>query len=155
MKIKVRCTGYKTTERYFTMGKVYEWVDGKLKSDTGYTYTSLVSGSNPNKWDLSDSYSFAVVRDEPVTTQYKVGDVVTVRDDLHCGTWYKMKDGKTDACVEPQMTTLRGKTVKIKSVTKTGKYLIDCSIFPWTDDMFVDKTEIKTETKTERKFKIT
>ena len=35
---KVRCVGYKRNERYFTIGKVYDVVDGNITNDNGYTY---------------------------------------------------------------------------------------------------------------------
>ena len=35
---KVRCVGYKRKERYFTIGKVYNVVDGKITNDIGFTY---------------------------------------------------------------------------------------------------------------------
>ena len=59
--MKVVCTGYKTPERYFTIGKVYEWEDNKLTSDDGYTFTSMVDGTDPALWALSDFYTFSKV----------------------------------------------------------------------------------------------
>lgn len=35
---KIRCIGYKIDERYFTIGKVYDVVDGEITNDRGYTY---------------------------------------------------------------------------------------------------------------------
>lgn len=35
---RVRCVGYKRQERYFTIGKVYDVVDGKITNDNGHTY---------------------------------------------------------------------------------------------------------------------
>lgn len=35
---KVRCVGYNRKERYFTIGKVYDVVDGNITNDNGYTY---------------------------------------------------------------------------------------------------------------------
>jgi hypothetical protein len=53
-----------------------------------------------------------------------------------------MADGKNAMHINDQMLTKRGKIVKIKSVTKTGKYMIEGSIFPWVDEMFEDKVEV-------------
>ena len=38
---KVRCIGYKRNERYFTVGQVYDVVDGRITNDNGYTYRSF------------------------------------------------------------------------------------------------------------------
>lgn len=35
---RVRCVGYKRQKRYFTIGKVYDVVDGKITNDNGFTY---------------------------------------------------------------------------------------------------------------------
>lgn len=37
---KVRCVGYNRDERYFTVGKVYDVVNGTITNDNGFTYTS-------------------------------------------------------------------------------------------------------------------
>lgn len=37
---KVRCVGYECNECYFTIGKVYDVVDGRITNDIGYTYYS-------------------------------------------------------------------------------------------------------------------
>ena len=73
-------------------------------------------------------------------TKYKPGDVVTVRSDLR-RSYYKMADGSNGMETTDQMLTKRGQKVKIKSVTKTGKYMIEGSIFPWVDEMFVDESK--------------
>ena len=63
--MKVKCTGYKSDERYFTVGKVYEWENGTLKDDNGYIYNSRMVGvNNPDKWVLSDWYTFEVVNEQ-------------------------------------------------------------------------------------------
>lgn len=75
--MKVKCTGYKSAERYFTVGKVYEWKDNTLKNDNGFVYTScMVGGDDPDKWHLSDWYTFEVVK-EP---KFKVGDIVKANE---------------------------------------------------------------------------
>ena len=59
MNYKVRCTGYKqTTEKYFTIGKVYDVINGEITNDHGYTYKSV----NAIEW-LSKWYSFVRVGD--------------------------------------------------------------------------------------------
>ena len=90
-----------------------------------------------------------------VETKYKPGDMVTVRSDLRYRT-YKMADGKNTMNTTPQMLSKAGKKVKIKSVTKTGKYIIEGSIFPWVDEMFEDESSVNTtEHKSdEPKFKV-
>lgn len=62
--MKVKCTGYKGTERYFTVGKVYEWKDDYMECDDGFAYTTMVSGNNPDKWQLSHWYTFEVVNEQ-------------------------------------------------------------------------------------------
>ena len=64
-KIKVKCTAYKAEEKFFTVGKVYEWIDGKLKEDNGFSYTHMVKGTDPKKWELSKYYEFELVNEKP------------------------------------------------------------------------------------------
>lgn len=85
----------------------------------------------------------------PTGTKYKPGDMVTVRDDLDRWSIYHMADGKNPMEATEQMLSKCGKVVKIKSVTKTGKYMIEGSIFPWVDEMFEDKLETKVKPKTD------
>jgi hypothetical protein len=76
------------------------------------------------------------VKETKSTTKFKPGDVAKVKSDLRWNGYYRMADGKNGMRVTDQMLTKRGKDVKIKSVTKTGKYMIEGSIFPWVDEMF-------------------
>lgn len=87
-------------------------------------------------------------------TKYKPGDMVTVRDNLNRWDIYHMADGKNPMEATEQMLSKCGKVVKIKSVTKTGKYMIEGSIFPWVDEMFEDKPETKTDTDKSPRFKV-
>lgn len=67
MKIKVRCKGYKRSERYFTIGKVYVWEDGHLKSDNNFDYdVFMCGGADPKNWMLSNFYDFEVVQDQKI-----------------------------------------------------------------------------------------
>lgn len=74
--MKVKCTGYKKDERYFTVGKVYEWKDGEIKNDFGGSYILCCQGKDPDKWLLSYFYKFEVVK-EP---KFKVGDIVKANE---------------------------------------------------------------------------
>ena len=79
MKMKVRCVGYKTNERYFTIGKIYTWEDGRLTNDTGFTYSvevGFVQGTDPNKWLLSDWYKFEKVDDDSTMTDKEIYDML-------------------------------------------------------------------------------
>ena len=38
---KVRCVGYNRDERYFTVGKVYDVVNGTITNDNGFTYNKV------------------------------------------------------------------------------------------------------------------
>ena len=64
MKMKVKCTEYKQDERLFTLGNIYEWVDGKLRSDNGHVYNAFVQGEDPAKWKINDWYTFEKVADD-------------------------------------------------------------------------------------------
>lgn len=71
---KVRCVGYKRAERYFTIGKVYDVVDGEITNDNGYTYTS---------WDdiikfLSGWYKFERVADNDLISRVIFNDPATI-----------------------------------------------------------------------------
>ena len=57
MNYKVKCTGYKKEERYFTIGKVYEVIDNTITNDHGYTYGKLFFYNDIIEW-LSDWYTF-------------------------------------------------------------------------------------------------
>ena len=67
---KVRCVGYKRKERYFTVGKVYDVVDGNITNDNGYTYKD---------WDdviefLSKWYNFEQVTDDSIISRVIFND---------------------------------------------------------------------------------
>ena len=66
-------------------------------------------------------------------TKYQVGDVVKV---ISCLNQQYKYGGVTPSS---QMITKAGKKVKIKSITKTGRYKIEGSCFTWTDEMFEDQ----------------
>ena len=57
---KVRCVGYKQNhEKYFTVGKVYDVVDGRITSDEGYTYAKNAWC----EWLGKDYYEFELVEE--------------------------------------------------------------------------------------------
>lgn len=56
---KFRCVGYKKKERSFTVGKVYEEIDGNMISDEGFKYREIF-GKAPHEW-LSWWYVFEEV----------------------------------------------------------------------------------------------
>lgn len=71
---KVRCVGYNTNERYFTVGKVYDVVNGTITNDNGYTYEN---------WDdvikfLSSWYEFEKVNDDSVISRVIFNDPATI-----------------------------------------------------------------------------
>lgn len=67
--LKVRCVGYKQErEKYFTLGKVYEWVNNTLINDNGDKYSNTVQGTNPADWKLSSWYTFEVVKEKEKNT---------------------------------------------------------------------------------------
>lgn len=71
---KVRCVGYKRDECYFTVGKVYDVVDGNITNDNGYTYS--------NNYDvieyLSKWYDFKKVTDDSIISRVIFNDPATI-----------------------------------------------------------------------------
>jgi hypothetical protein len=61
---KVRCVGYNQRERYFTVGKVYEVVNGHITNDNGYKYSPNHEGDAP-AW-LSRWYKFERVEEHKI-----------------------------------------------------------------------------------------
>lgn len=59
----VRCVGYRRSERYFTIGKVYEVVNGSIRNDNGYTYVGRSWDGRPMVEWLSDWYIFEEVKE--------------------------------------------------------------------------------------------
>jgi hypothetical protein len=66
---------------------------------------------------------------EGATAKHKAGEVVRVKSTLAYGNYGGIYPSA-------QQTAKRGKEVKIKSVTKNGRYKVEGSIFTWTDEMF-------------------
>lgn len=70
---KVRCVGYKRDERYFTVGKVYDVVDGEITNDNGHTYRScddvieFLSKWYRFKMVDGDSFISRVIFNDPAT----------------------------------------------------------------------------------------
>ena len=75
--MKVKCVGYKGEEREFTIGKIYEW-NGRLFSDSGFEFRTLVEETDISKWGLSDFYEFELVFD---WDEFKSGKIA-----VHCDT---------------------------------------------------------------------
>lgn len=71
---KVECVGYKRDERYFTIGKVYDVVDGKITNDRGYTYR----GCNDIIKFLSGWYDFEKVADHNIISRVIFNDPATI-----------------------------------------------------------------------------
>ena len=83
MDFKVKCVRYICdAEQHFTVGRVYDVVDGKLICDTGYEYTAWALNNHCNfeslkEW-FADYYDFELVEDKKVFTKkdLKNGDVI-------------------------------------------------------------------------------
>lgn len=71
---KVRCVGYKRDERYFTVGKVYDVVDGKITNDNGVTYR----GYDDVIKFLSGWYKFEKVTDDSIISRVIFNDPATI-----------------------------------------------------------------------------
>lgn len=63
---KVKCVGYHRQEKFFTIGKVYDVVNGTIVSDTGYKYKGL---TNIMKF-LSNYYKFEIVGNEKIVVTH-------------------------------------------------------------------------------------
>ena len=65
---KVVCVEYRSTEKCFTIGKVYVWDNNTLTSDRGFKYSPTnganVTGTDPDKWALSKYYKFIKIVEE-------------------------------------------------------------------------------------------
>lgn len=68
---------------------------------------------------------------------FKIGEIVTVRDDLQLSTEYKMHKGRYSDVFVREMQTFRGKPVRIDRYS-SSKYKIGGSGHFWTDEMFVE-----------------
>lgn len=71
---KVRCVGYKRKERHFTIGKVYDVVDGKIMNDNGYTYW----GFDDVIELLSRWYNFEKVTDDSIISRVIFNEPATI-----------------------------------------------------------------------------
>lgn len=119
--------------------------DYEVKFDREAEYTHHGDGHSKSLYRWYYEANLELVEEKTYTTKYKPGDEVTVRSDLTNKAYY-MADGKGYMTPTYQMLIKRGKKVKIKSVTKTGKYMIEGSVFPWVDEMFVDETKVEPKT---------
>lgn len=140
-KFKVRCIGFKRSERHFTEGETYVWEDDKITNDNGYVYDSLVCGPDISKWELSDWYIFEKVESD---TKFKVGDRVIVAAEDVCRKSIYFTSGMKRWC---------GKTVTIDGIRADDylPYLIaedhgECrgqehDGWRWSEDMFAGLAE--------------
>lgn len=111
---------YKITE----YGKIDLIIDDK--DFHGHKGTSM--DDSMNHWYVIPEYIEKIMN-----TKYEVGDVVKV---ISCLDGMAIYGGVRPSS---QMLTKAGQSVKIKSVTKTGRYKIEGSCFTWTDEMFEDQ----------------
>lgn len=75
--MKVRCIKGNTREKYFTVGKIYDLLDGKITDDTGHVYGIGWSTSNEEMLDfLNTAYKFADINIEKITIFHN-GNTVT------------------------------------------------------------------------------
>lgn len=58
---KVVCVKHLRNEAHFTIGKIYTWDNGCMGCDDGFRYTTMVEGTDPDKWELSQYYKFIKV----------------------------------------------------------------------------------------------
>lgn len=81
---------------------------------------------------------------------FKVGDTVTVRNDLVSGEEYFMKNSERSDTFMEEMRNWMGKKVVILSVDESGEYYITANGYSdggvdwcWTDEMFEECFENK------------
>lgn len=103
---------------------------------------NFTHGHDGHAGDLSTDHRFFSTKDLKLlsSTWHNVGDLVQVRSYL--------STEKSYGGIYPseQMLHKVGQKVRIKAVTKTGRYKIEGSCFTWTNEMF---EEAKKETKVE------
>ena len=127
--------------------KPWKW---EVKFDKNHLFThSGTQNDGKSCYRYYDDKNLELVTES--TTKHKPGDWVTVSSHLKTGKFYRMADKSNPMTVNEQMLNKVGKKVKIKSVTKTGKYMIEGSIFPWVDEMFEDESKMKAAKKPVKK----
>ena len=122
----VKCVGYRRGESDFTIGKLYQVIDGKITSDTGFTYFRM-GDESAVEW-LNTWYIFEIVENNTVCSvcgaviddeDYRVfdGQVVcsTCKEDMHfcdcCGRavfddyQYINDEIVCDSCIERHFVT--------------------------------------------------
>lgn len=72
--------------------------------------------------------------------KHKVGEIVLVKRNLKFEHKYFMENGFGYSYITDDMMKMRGKKVRISKYyeqgTKNERYIIDGSVFFWTDEMF-------------------
>lgn len=118
-----------------------DWVPFDLILDNfDKGHSGIALDGSKNHWCV-DSEDIVKITE----TKYNVGDWVNVRSYL--------STEKSYGGIYPseQMLHKVGQKVRIKAVTKTGRYKIEGSCFTWTNEMFEEvKKETPVETKTEK-----
>lgn len=91
--MKVRCIGYKTNERNFTIGNIYEVTEkGVIKGDSGFVYEvagGIEGYSNCYEWLKAKYYNFEEVKDNDVAFPTIV---IQTNGHLVAATVYKNRD---------------------------------------------------------------
>lgn len=136
------------------------FINGHMELCCGKVCTvSEVYKANSNGYQTfhlkEDLFDFIWSTNLVTSFKYQPGEAVKVRGDLKYGNYHMKNDASNTMYPADQQFAKRGKIVKIKSITKTGKYMIEGSIFPWVDEMFEDLVEVeKVEKTTGRKLKV-
>ena len=74
---KVRCVGYKGRERFFTIGEVYDVVNGAIINDYGYEYGNYGNDKDVIQF-LSEWYKFDRVGDCNIISRVIFNDPATI-----------------------------------------------------------------------------
>ena len=133
VSFKVRCV-WKINEanRDFTVGKIYEWKDGKLTDDTGFTWCGCCRFSNIDEWEFR-RYKFVKVTEEELKAEETLAEAVnnlgkaaTLCDEfskLYQEAWTKF--AKTYADTDPIKCCCKNKCcscVNYKPEIRSGRY---------------------------------
>lgn len=90
-----------------------------------------------NSWTWLDSM---VEKCDPPIEEFKVGDLVKIKEDLEEGR-YTSRDGKVKNTVVHEMLEYKGRVCEIESVTGTGNFRLKGVNWHWVDTMF-DRYEL-------------
>lgn len=122
---KVRCVGYNRSERCFTVGKVYEIVNGHITNDNGYEYSPNHEGDAPvwlsrwYKFERVEEHKIVITSDGKTTTARLFnGKELVKKADAKCSP-----DDEFDFMVGAKLAMERLEHAKAQPKYKAGQYI--------------------------------